>query len=79
MVRGENRRVFVFSVPMLISAQALLHMSVNVGLLPPTGITLPMFSYGGSSLVSIMLGFGMVLSALREPCASSAFSADKIN
>lgn len=62
---GESRRIFVFSVGMLVAAQAFLHMSVNVGLFPPTGITLPMFSYGGSSLVSTMLGFGMVLSAAR--------------
>jgi cell division protein FtsW (lipid II flippase) len=61
--REKSRRVFVFSVGMLVAAQALLHMSVNVGLFPPTGVTLPLFSYGGSSLISTMLGFGMVLSA----------------
>jgi cell division protein FtsW len=64
-VDGEGRRIFVFSVGMLVAAQAFLHMSVNVGLFPPTGITMPMFSYGGSSLVSTMFGFGMVLSAAR--------------
>ena len=61
----ESRRAFVFSIGMLVAAQAFLHMSVNVGLFPPTGITLPMFSYGGSSLVSTMLGLGMAVSAAR--------------
>ncbi|NOY74861.1 MAG: FtsW/RodA/SpoVE family cell cycle protein, partial [Kiritimatiellaeota bacterium] len=65
LAKGESRRVFIFSVGMLVAAQAFLHMSVNVGLFPPTGITLPMFSYGGSSLISTMFGFGMALSAAK--------------
>ena len=64
--RNIKRRIFIYSMAVTIASQALIHMSVNVGLLPPTGITLPMFSYGGSSLISIMLSFGIILSASKE-------------
>jgi cell division protein FtsW len=65
-VKEPERKIFIFAMPVLITSQALIHMSVNVGLLPPTGITLPMFSYGGSSLMSIMLSFGIILSASKR-------------
>ncbi|MGD8207474.1 MAG: FtsW/RodA/SpoVE family cell cycle protein, partial [Thiohalocapsa sp.] len=43
-----------------------LYLFVNtgmvVGLLPVVGVPLPMISYGGTSLVTIMAGFGMIMS-----------------
>ncbi len=63
----ENmRRIFICSMTSMVTFQAFVHISVNVGLMPPTGITLPMFSYGGSSLIATMIGAGMILSAARE-------------
>jgi len=46
--------------------QALLHMGVNLALIPPTGMTLPLVSYGGSSTVAVALGMGMVLALTRR-------------
>ena len=56
-------RTFILSVTYLITFQALLHISVNVTMLPATGITLPLFSYGGSSMLATMLSIGLMLSA----------------
>ena len=64
--KSKSYEIFIFSATTLITAQAFIHMSVNVALLPPTGITLPLFSYGGSSMISTMLCFGMILSAAKE-------------
>lgn len=61
-----ERRVFVISIASLIAAQALIHMSVNLTILPTTGITLPLLSYGGSSLVSTFISFGVLLSAANN-------------
>ncbi|MDT8391806.1 MAG: FtsW/RodA/SpoVE family cell cycle protein [Lentisphaeria bacterium] len=48
-----------------LSIQAFIHLSVNLALLPPTGITLPLVSYGGSSLLSAAITVGLVESFAR--------------
>ena len=62
----STRGMFIRTVAALIAVQGLLHISVNVGLLPATGVTLPMLSYGGSSLVSTALCLGMMISAAER-------------
>jgi cell division protein FtsW len=53
--------------------QALINMGYVVGLLPVTGVPLPMVSYGGSSLLPTLFAVGMLASfARREPAAAAA-------
>lgn len=59
-------RVFAAGATVIIGVQALLHIGVNLSLLPPTGLTLPLISYGGSSLAGCGILLGIVLSALKE-------------
>ena len=59
----NDRRYFIFSAGAVYLIQALIHISVNCVLLPPTGITLPILSYGGSSLLGVLLTFGIAFSA----------------
>jgi len=44
----------------LIFSQVFINIAMNLGLLPITGITLPLVSYGGSSFTSTMIGLGIV-------------------
>ena len=46
--------------------QALINMASSVSLMPPKGMTLPMVSYGGSSILAIAFGMGMVLALTRR-------------
>ncbi len=47
-------------------AQALVSMAVNTGLAPSKGMTLPFISYGGSSMVALSLGMGLLLAFTRR-------------
>ncbi len=62
----DDARLFIFGVGAFVAAQALIHIGVNSTMIPPTGITLPILSYGGSSLVSTLFAFGVALSACKE-------------
>lgn len=44
-----------------IVAQAFINIGVNTGLLPVTGITLPLVSYGGSSILTTLIGLGILI------------------
>jgi cell division protein FtsW len=41
-------------------------MAVNLHLMPAKGMTLPFVSYGGSSMISLAFGMGMLLALTRE-------------
>ncbi len=60
------KKYLVFGLAFGIFIQAGLNLSVVVGLIPVTGVTLPFLSYGGSSLLVSMLSVGLVLNISRS-------------
>ena len=54
-------KVYITGYGFLIAFQILLNAGVSLGILPVTGVTLPFVSYGGSSIVSLMGGLGVVI------------------
>jgi cell division protein FtsW len=50
----------------LIAVQAMLHIAVNLALIPTTGVTLPFLSYGRSSLLVCLLGVGILMNVGRR-------------
>jgi len=55
------QRYLATGLTLLISIQAMVNMAVVLGLLPTTGLTLPLMSYGGSSLVVNLIAAGILL------------------
>src|SRR6202035_4175448 len=50
----------------LFGLQSAINMAVNLHLMPAKGMTLPFVSYGGSSLISLAYGMGMLIALPRE-------------
>jgi len=59
-------RFAVSGLAMLFGIQSAINMAVNLHLIPAKGMTLPFISYGGSSLISLAYGMGMLLALTRE-------------
>ena len=53
-----------FGIATMIAFQAIVNIGVNLRMMPATGLTLPFVSYGGSSLLSLLLGIGFVQSVI---------------
>lgn len=60
------KKYLAFGLAFGIFIQASLNLAVVVGLIPVTGVTLPFFSYGGSSLLVSLLSVGLVLNISRK-------------
>ncbi len=59
--RDEFGRLLAIGLTVMVVGQALVNMSVVLGLLPTKGISLPFVSYGGSSLLVSLLAVGILL------------------
>jgi len=58
-------RFAMAGLAMLFGLQSAINMSVNLHLIPAKGMTLPFISYGGSSMISLAYGMGMLLALSR--------------
>ncbi len=67
-LRAEDpfSRYAASGLAILFGTQSAINMAVNLHLIPAKGMTLPFISYGGSSLISLAYGMGMVLALTRE-------------
>lgn len=58
--------LMVVGLALLITSQAFLHISVNIGAIPETGQNLPFLTQGGSSLICAAIAVGVILSISRQ-------------
>ncbi|MCZ0738478.1 FtsW/RodA/SpoVE family cell cycle protein [Phreatobacter sp. AB_2022a] len=59
-------RFAVAGLAMLFGLQSCINLMVNLHLIPPKGMTLPFVSYGGSSLIALAFGTGMLIALTRR-------------
>jgi rod shape determining protein RodA len=64
LARDPFGSLICYGVAILIFFQAAVNIAVNLNLIPVTGVPLPFISYGGSGLISLMLGIGLVESVI---------------
>ena len=67
-MRNEDAfgRFAAAGLAILFGTQSAINMAVNLALIPAKGMTLPFISYGGSSMISLAYGMGMLLALTRE-------------
>ncbi|MFP4684010.1 MAG: putative peptidoglycan glycosyltransferase FtsW, partial [Ectothiorhodospira sp.] len=61
-----------YGIGIWFGLQAIINMGVNMGLLPTKGLTLPLMSYGGSSMLMSLAAMGLLARVYRETRASGA-------
>jgi cell division protein FtsW len=59
-------RLAVAGLALLFGFQSAIAMAVSLSLIPAKGMTLPFVSYGGSSLISLAFGVGMLIALTRK-------------
>lgn len=53
-------KLFALGFASFLFSEMFIHIAINIGLLPITGLGLPLISYGGSSMISTLAGLGIV-------------------
>jgi len=56
--------LIAYGFAVLLFFQTAVNIGVNLNIIPVTGLTLPFVSYGGSSLISLVIGIGLVESVV---------------
>lgn len=59
-------RLAAAGLVVLFGVQAVINMGVNLSILPAKGMTLPFISYGGSSMIAVAFGMGLILALTRR-------------
>jgi rod shape determining protein RodA len=60
-----TQRCFIAGVTAALLGQISVHIGMNIGILPVTGLPLPLLSAGGSAMIGTLISLGIVISALK--------------
>ncbi|MEG4343886.1 FtsW/RodA/SpoVE family cell cycle protein [Microcoleus sp. A003_D6] len=74
--RNIESQLVAIGVMVVMVGQSLLNIGVATGVLPTTGLPLPFFSYGGSSMVASLLLSGLLIRVARESSEAEVVSLD---
>lgn len=64
-IKSEYDQIVLYGIGILLLIHTIINIGMNLGKLPVTGIPLPLISYGGSSLLSIMISLGFIQNILK--------------
>ncbi|MGK5092959.1 rod shape-determining protein RodA [Deltaproteobacteria bacterium TL4] len=60
-IKDRTSAILTVGIVTIITSQVLINIGMVLGLMPVVGVPLPFFSYGGSSMLSMMFGVGILL------------------
>lgn len=66
LAQANFPRLFASGFTIILFSQIFIHIGMNLGILPVIGISLPLVSYGGSSLIATFIGLGILQSIRRH-------------
>ena len=66
-------KYFILGILGMLLYQQIQNIGMIIGLLPITGITLPLISYGGSSLLSYFAAFGIIMNTSAKNQSNNDF------
>ncbi|MGM3307477.1 FtsW/RodA/SpoVE family cell cycle protein [Anabaena sp. WFMT] len=64
--KNTIHRLVAIGITVVLIGQSLLHIGVATGALPTTGLPLPMFSYGGNSMIASLIAAALLIRVARE-------------
>ncbi|MFA5871690.1 MAG: rod shape-determining protein RodA [Parcubacteria group bacterium] len=70
-------KLLVSAIAIFIFVQAFINIGMNLGIVPVTGIPLPLLSYGGSSIITILASLGIAESVYRKGRFDYGLSSDE--
>jgi cell division protein FtsW len=76
--RNLESQLVAIGVMVVMVGQSLLNIGVATGVLPTTGLPLPFFSYGGSSMLASLLLSGLLIRVARESSEADVVSLDRV-
>lgn len=62
----KQGRMLALGITVWLTLQAFINMAANIGLIPLTGIPLPLLTYGGSSTIVTLIGIGILLNVSKH-------------
>jgi rod shape determining protein RodA len=65
--QSQFARLIAGSISLTFFIYMFVNMSMVSGLLPVVGVPLPLISYGGSAIVTLFFGFGILMAISSEP------------
>ena len=65
--QSQFARLMAGSISLTFFIYVFVNMSMVSGLLPVVGVPLPLVSYGGSAIVTLFFGFGILMAISSEP------------
>jgi rod shape determining protein RodA len=63
--KGPTERAFISGVFLVLFVESIVHIGMNMGLVPITGVPLPLVSAGGSSFIATMIAVAMVMNSKK--------------